>query len=147
MAEQQEAFLKYTDLNEKDNFLRYPTNKLIGVVNTPEELQAAILELNKAGFGEDEINVLCGPKGADRLDVTGEHHGPLAHLYRFVQKFGDMESDNLREYGQELLSDHFLLTIEAGDEAKRSRALNILQAHGGHRINFYGKWQVTGLAS
>ena len=139
--------MKYTDLNENDNFLRYPTNKLIGVVNTPEELQAAILELNKAGFGEDEINVLCGPKGADRLDVTGEQHGPLARLYRFVQKFGDMESDTLREYGEELSSGHFLVTIEAGDEGKRARALNILQSHGGRRINFYGRWQVTGLAS
>ena len=54
--------MKYTDLNENDNFLRYPTNKLIGVVSTPEELQAAIVELNNAGFGEDAIDVLCGKK-------------------------------------------------------------------------------------
>jgi hypothetical protein len=44
--------MEYTDLNEKDNFLRYPTNKVVGRVGTPEELHTAILELNKAGFGE-----------------------------------------------------------------------------------------------
>ncbi len=140
--------MKYTDLNENDNFLRYPTrNKLVGVVSTPEELQAAILELNKAGFGEDEIDVLCGKKGADRLDVTGEKHGPLARLYRFVEKFGDMEAKNLREYQQELLSGHFLIAIEAAEEDKRAQALTILESHGGHRVNFYGKWAVEGLAS
>ena len=139
--------MKYTDLNENDNFLRYPTNKLVGVVSTPEELRAAILALNKAGFGEDAIDVLCGKKGADRLDVTGEKHGPLARLYRFVEKFGDMEAKNLREYQQELLGGHFLIAIDAAEEDKRAQALTILQTYGGHRVNFYGKWAVTGLAS
>src|ERR1700687_4299997 len=97
-AGHQEAFLKYTDLNEKDNFLHQPRNQLVGVVNTPEELQAAVVELNKAGFGEDAIDVLCGKDGADRLDVTGEKHGPLARLYRFVE-----QAKNLGEYEQDLL--------------------------------------------
>ena len=139
--------MKYTDLNENNNFLRYPTNKLIGVVSTPEELRAAIVDLNKAGFGEDAIEVLCGKKGADRLDVTGEEHGPLARVYRFVEKFGDMEAKHLREYKQELLSGHFLIAIKAAEEEKRAQALTIFQSHGGHRVNFYGKWAVKGLAS
>jgi hypothetical protein len=134
--------LKYTDLNEKDNFLRQPRNKLVGIINTPEELQAAIVELNKAGFGEDAIDVLCGKEGADRLDVTGDKHGPLARLYRFVE-----QAKNLPEYQQDLLSGHFLIAIEAAEEDKRAQALNILQSHGGHQINFYGKWIVEGLAS
>ena len=134
--------MKYTDLNENDNFLRYPTNKLVGVVSTPEELQAAILELNKAGFGEDAIDVLCGKQGADRLDVTGEKHGLLARLYRFIE-----QAKNLREYQQDLLSGRFLIAIEAAEEDKRAQALKILQSHGGHRVNFYGKWAVEGLAS
>ncbi len=139
--------MQYTDLNENDNFLRYPTNKLVGVVSTPEELQAAIVELNKAGFGEDAIEVLCGKEGADRLDVTGQKHGPLARLYRFVEKFGDMESKNLREYKEELLGGHLLIAVEAAEEDKRAQALTILRSHGGHRVNFYGKWVVEGLAS
>jgi hypothetical protein len=84
LAGHREAFLKYTDLNEHENFLCYPPNKLVGIVSTPEELQATIMELNKAGFGEDAIDVFCDKEGADRLDVTGEKHGPLARLYRFV---------------------------------------------------------------
>ena len=113
--------MKYTDLNTKDDFLRYPTNKLIGVVTTPEKLQVTIVALNEAGFGENEIDVLCGKEGADRLDVSGEHHGLLARLYRFIGRFGDIESKNLQEYQQELLSGHFVLAIQASDEDKRTR--------------------------
>ena len=134
--------MKYTDLNEKDNFLRQPRNQLVGIINTPEQLQAAVVELNKAGFGEDAIDVLCGKQGADRLDVTGEKHGLLARLYRFIE-----QAKNLREYQQDLLSGRFLIAIEAAEEDKRAQALKILQSHGGHRVNFYGKWTVKGLAS
>jgi hypothetical protein len=139
--------MKYTDLNTKDDFLRYPTNKLIGVVTTPEELQATIAELNEAGFGKNEIDVLCGKEGADRLDVSGEHHGLLARLYRFIGKLGDIESKNLQEYQQELLRGHFVLAIQAADEDKRTQALNIIKSHGGHAVTFYGRWTVEGLAS
>lgn len=139
--------MNYTDLNESDNFLLYPTNKVLAIVNTPAQLQSAIRELNQIGFGEDKLDVLCGQKGADRLDVTGEHHGLLARLYQFIEKFGDMESENLRDYEQELRGGHFLLAVNVPDEEKRTHVVQIIESHGGHRINFYGRWTVQGLAS
>jgi len=146
-ARNQEGLLRYTDLNETDNFLRYPTDKLLGVVNTPEELQATVLELNAAGFGEREISVLCGKQGADRLDVTGKDHGAFARVYRFIEKLGDMDSKNLTDYQQELLHGHFLLAIAAANKKKRQQALQALQSHGGHGINFFGKLAIERLAS
>ena len=146
-ARSEVAFLKYTDLNEKDNFLRYPMDKLLGVVSTPRELRATIVELNAAGFGEHEISVLCGKKGADRLDITGKDHGVFARFYRFVEKFGDRESRNLADYQQELLHGHFLLAIAAANKRKREQASKALQAHGGHGINFFGKFTIQRLAS
>jgi hypothetical protein len=144
-ARKEEALLKYTDLNERDIFLRYPTDKLLGVVNTPEELQATIVELNAAGFGAREISVLCGKQGADRLDVTGKDHGVFARFYRFVEKLGDTK--NLAGYQRELLHGHFLLAIAAANKSKRQQALNALQSHGGHQINCFGKLVIERLAS
>ncbi len=114
----------------------------MGIVNTAEELQATVVELNNVGFGEDAIDVLCGKEGADRLDVTGEKHGLLARLYRFVG-----QAKNLREYHQDLLNGHFLIAIEASKEDERAQAFAILQSHGGRRINFYGKWSIKKMAS
>lgn len=139
--------MEFTSLNEGSDFLTYPTNKVIGILSTPEELHAAVTELNNAGFGREQVQLLCGEKGAERLDTTGEQHGFLARLYRFVEKFGDMESQHLREYKSELLSGHFLVAVDVPDEDDRARVLDIFKAHGGHRVNFYGMWTVEGLSS
>lgn len=139
--------MEFTSLNEGTNFLTYPTNKVIGILSTPEELHAAVSELNNAGFQKEQVQVLCGEKGAERLDTTGERHGFLARVYRFIEKFGDMESKHLSEYKSELLGGHFLLAVDAPEEDDRTRALNVLKAHGGRRINFFGKWTVEGLSS
>jgi hypothetical protein len=139
--------MEFTSLNEGTNFLTYPTNKVIGILSTPEELHAAVTELNNAGFQKEQVQVLCGEKGAERLDITGERHGFLARLYRFVEKFGDMESKHLSEYKSELLGGHFLLAVDVPDEDERTQVLNIFKAHRGHRVNFYGRWAIERLSS
>jgi hypothetical protein len=138
--------MEFTSLNEGTNFLTNPADKVIGIVNTPKELYAAVTELNNAGFQKEQLQVLCGEKGAKRLDTTGEGHGFLARLYRFVETFG-AESRHLSEYESELLGGHFLLAVDISDEDDRRRVLDIFKAHGGHRVNFYGKWTIEGLAS
>ena len=60
--------MEFTSLNEGTNFLTYPANKVISILNTPEELHAAVTELNNAGFQKEQLQVLCGEKGAERLD-------------------------------------------------------------------------------
>jgi hypothetical protein len=116
-------------------------------VSTGEELRGVVTELNNAGFDKERVQVLCGEKGADRLDPTGERHGFAARFYRFVEKFGDMESEHLRDYKSELLDGHFLIAVDVRDEQERSRVLDLFKSHGGRRVNFYGKWTVEGLSS
>ena len=139
--------MEYTSLNEGTNFLTYPTDKIMGVLGTPEELRSTVSALNKAGFNKEQVQVLCGSKGAERLDATGEHHGFLAKAYRFVERFGDMESRSLSEYKDELLDGHFLVSVDAPDEEDRTRVLDILKAHDAHRVNVFGKWTVEGISS
>jgi hypothetical protein len=121
-------------------------NKVIGILSTPEELHAAVTELNNAGFQKEQVQVLCGEKGSERLDVAGERHGFLAKVYRTVEKMG-VESKDLSEYESELLGGHFLLAVDVPDEDERMQVLNIFKAHGGHRVNFYGRWAIERLSS
>jgi hypothetical protein len=139
--------MEFTSLNEGTDFLTYPADKVLGILSTPEELYTAVTELNNAGFQKEQLQVLCGEKGAERLDTTGEGHGFLARLYRFVEKFGDMESKHLSGYKSELLGGHLLLAVDVSDEDDRTRVLDVFKAHGGHRVNFYGKWTIEGLTS
>ena len=137
--------MEFTSLNEGTNFLTYPTNKIVGILSTPEDLHAAITELNGEGFKEQQVQVLCGVDGAARLDPTGDRHGFLAKVYRFVEKFGDMESKHLTEYQSELLGGHFLLAVDVPGEEARVRVLDTFKRHGGHRVNLFGNWTVEGL--
>ena len=90
--------------------------------------------------------MLCGEKGAERLDVPGERHGFLAKVYRTVEKMG-VESKHLQEYESELIEGHFLLAVDVSGEEERAQVSNIFKAHGGHRVTFYGRLTIEKLSS
>ena len=141
-----EGSMEFTSLNEGDTWLTYPANRVIGSVSTSGDLKATITELNAVGFGQKEVSVLCGQKGASRLDVTGEQRGLLGRIYRFIERFGDMDLDLLKDYKNELLTGHFLIAVDVGNEEQRKRVADILASHGGHRVNFFGRWVIETLA-
>jgi hypothetical protein len=139
--------MTYSTPGEAGAFLTYPTNKLIGVIADAPQAKAAIEALHGAGFVEDGVDLLCGPEGARRLDVSGKAHGVLARLYRFIEGFGDMEHPHLQRYEQELLAGHCVITVEARDPERREQARQIVKTHDGYFMNFYGRWHVEGLTA
>jgi len=46
---------------------------------------------------------------------------------------------------RELEPEHFVVVIDAHDEASKTRARDALSAHGGHFINFYSRWSTEDL--
>lgn len=65
--------MEHTPLNESEKeFVSYPTNKVIGIIDTPTDAQGALDALTTAGFAKDEIDVLCGKEGARRLDLLAK---------------------------------------------------------------------------
>ncbi len=126
-------------------FIHYPTNMLVAVINSPEEAEAALQELTDQGFAADQIRVLCGPQGARQLDVSGQEHGILGRLSRLILRIGDVESESIRRHEKELEAGHFLVAIPAAEPAAREQARGILKSHGGHYLNFYGQWAVETL--
>jgi hypothetical protein len=126
-------------------FIHYPTNMLVGVIDEADAAQAALHELTERGFNADEIRVLCGPEGAKQLDVSGREHGILGRLSRLILNVADAESESIRRHEQELEAGHFLVAIPAAEPAARERAREILLEHGGHYINFFGAWIVETL--
>src|SRR5262249_18430060 len=137
--------MEFRSLNEGDSWLSIPTDKVIGSVSTTEELKTAITKLNAAGFAQDQVSVLCGKEGASRLDVTGAQHGLMGRLYRFVEEFGDMDLKLLKDYQEELLGGHFVVAVDVKDEDERKRVTGFLVSHGGHRVNFFGRWEIENL--
>ena len=133
---------KPSDVHQDSDCIIYPTNKVIGIIDDAGDCKAALKDLKAAGFTTDDIGVLSGEEGAHRLDPTGEEHGPLARLARWIEKAGDMESEHVKRYEQEVLAGHFCIGVNAKEPEAREKVRNILKAHNGHFINFYGQWAI-----
>jgi hypothetical protein len=137
--------MSFHDLNESDEFLRYPTNSLVAVFDNAEDLAGALRALNLAGYVENDVDVLSGHEGAKRLDITGREHGLLARIYRIMESAA-LESKNLREFAQELEAGHFVVVVRTTDKEERNDLWSILHVHGGHRATFYGRWIIEKIA-
>lgn len=135
------------DKSEHSDFIPYPTNKVIGIIDDPNDCKAALHDLRATGFRAGEIEVLTGEEGAHRIDVTGKEHGTLARLVRSIQRLGlgDLEPKHIRRYEQAMLAGQFCIGVSVKKEEAREKVHEILKAHHGHFINFYGEWEIEGL--
>src|SRR5690242_16054998 len=66
----EEASMSVKKLHDRGQELRYPTGKLLGIVNTKAELKGLIAAMNEAGFGE--IELLQGKEGIRLLKRVGK---------------------------------------------------------------------------
>jgi NAD(P)-dependent dehydrogenase (short-subunit alcohol dehydrogenase family) len=70
-----------TNTTQQD-FIHYPTNRVVGTIVDTADAHAAIEALLQAGFDRQDIDILHGEAGIDRLDPTGAEHGFLAQFQR-----------------------------------------------------------------
>ena len=134
------------DKTQRGDFMTYPTDKLLAVIDSPKDVAAALDDLQAAGVGRDEVTVSVGEAEARRLDGSGERHGFKGRLLRALQQgAGDVEVKHFKRYEQELLDGHYLVEVPAKDGERRGRVHQILKTHGAHFINYYGSWAVEDL--
>jgi len=112
---------KQSDLHKDSDFILYPTNKVIGIIDDLDDCKAALKDLKASGFTAAEIEVLSGEEGAHRLDPTGEEHGPLARFVRWIEKAGDMETAHVKRHEQEVLAGHFAIGVNAKEPEAREK--------------------------
>ena len=131
--------------NSKFNF--DPTNKVAGSIDTADDLKAALDDLKSAGFTANEVEVLTDTKAASRIGVTDETNEVIVHIFDSTQKVPAFYDAPVivRRVEQELQAGHYLVGVIARDEETRERVRGILKSHGGHFINFYGRFAAESL--
>jgi len=120
-----------------EEFLKYPAANVIAFMTDGEAVSAAMDSLANAGFARDMMYVLAGPAGAERLDVTGRHHGLFGRVYRTVGRLGD-EREELIRAANHLQAGGLVLRVPA-TSADKAHAARILAAHGAVHIAYMGK--------
>ena len=125
------------------DFIGYPTNTLFGIVDDKADAEQVLFELASAGFVND-IRVFHGAEGVAQIDASGANHGWLAQLRRFHQK-STVEREHAERYELAVEQGHCVIAVQTGESERREQAREILKAHGGHFINYYGRFGIRKL--
>jgi hypothetical protein len=120
-------------------FIGYPTDSLIAVLPDAASAAVAAAALRAAGIADRDITILRGPEGADRLDGTGAVNGVIARLRRLVSFTLMDQLVDMAIYEQAVRDGQVALMVKARGPRKAA-AVDVLREHGGHFINYYGRF-------
>jgi hypothetical protein len=138
-----------SDVPHPDDFIAYPTNRVVGTIADPKDARAAVEALLQAGFAPQDIDILQGEKDLHRPDPTAAEHRFLAQFQRTLLRTLTEEYKHLRLGEEYAHLRHFVDDVRAGRSVimvlakkrdKREAAAHILGTHGATFIEFYGKW-------
>jgi hypothetical protein len=131
-----------------DDMLVYPTDKVVGIVDERERVDALRDALGEANVGSDRIEVLCGESGSERIDADGDEGGVFASALRTVQKALGEEAKRLEKLNDAVDAGRYVVQVaivdgddEEQDEDKR-RIGRIMHEGGAREVAFYGSWAV-----
>ena len=129
--------------------VRYPTNHILAVVDTPEQLKAAVAALTGGGFMESEVEFRSGAENADQLGASAGRGGLAGLLIRFAERIGaaNEEMETKRRYEQAMRDNRFVLSVAAPTEERKERATQLLREHGAHTITFMGAHTIEYITS
>lgn len=123
--------------------IRYPTNHVVGVV-TSDEVGPVVDGLTDAGFAVSEIVIGCGAAAADNLKASTGHTGLTDLVVRIADRLGvrDEEMAIKDQYEKELRHGHVVVSVPAADVGQKKLAADVMREHGGHFINYLGRFTI-----
>lgn len=129
------------------SFIDYPLNRVAGTISDRDDAERAVEELLQAGIEADEIDVLHGDAGLQRLDPTGADHGLLARFQRALIHIAGVneESAALQHHVNDLRAGRFVVMVRARTADERQAVATVLNAHRATFIGFYGRWTLRAL--
>jgi uncharacterized protein (TIGR02246 family) len=126
---------------DRRDFVAYPTNRVVGTVTDAGKAREAIGALLRAGFHQDDIDLLQGEEGLHRLDQTGADHGFLAQFQRtLIRTFETEEFKHLQHQIEDVRAGRCVLMVLTKRREQRIVAGDILHQHGAEFVGFYGRW-------
>ena len=128
-----------------DRMITYPTNRLLGVVDDPALAQSIARDLAAVGFAGDAVDVLVGDAGLDRLARLGARPSPLSRIVRVFQFMSMDQTPDFLVYERALLDGRAVVAVRAGGRDAMLPASDVLQRHGAHFLNWFGRFMTEEL--
>jgi len=128
--------------------IRYPTNAVIGILDTRDELEHAVQALIDAGFWESEIEVAVGEAVAEAVHATTGRTGITGLVLKVAQWLGvqDEEMEYKAHYEHALRDGHFVIVVQTPTGDRKTRAAEILRERHAYSLNFHGRYVIEELS-
>ena len=121
-------------------FLGNAQGRLLGVFDTVAAVADARAAIEAAGVAPDRLEVFAGDDGAAAFDGSGRSHGLFGRLYRAVQFTLVDQTPDFAYYEAAARLGRVVLSVKPKDEAQMRRIVEVMRAHGGHFINYFGRF-------
>jgi hypothetical protein len=119
--------------------ITYPTNQILGVIDVPAEAVRAADALVGAAFAPEEIVVLVGEDGRDRLGRLGHHPNALSRLVRLLQFTLMDQTPDFLVYEHALLDGRAVISVHVAGRDGMLEAAAVLERRGAHFLNYFGR--------
>lgn len=120
----------------------YPKDFVVAVVDDLARAEAAVTTLRDAGLQEEDVMLRPGGHVLANYRAYQEQRNLLDRL---APLFPSEESDVMREYIDEAEQGRTFVAVRAPERDRRDRVGEILRAHGGRAIRYYGPRTITDL--
>jgi hypothetical protein len=128
-----------------DEFRHRPVNEIAALLPDKQAVEATIKDLQTANVDISAVRVLHGEKGADILDTTGEEHGFVTRIIRWLQTIG-YDQNILAVYEEALDNGEALITVPCAPADSR-RLGRLMLPHGAHGVIYFGPGTAETLTS
>ena len=126
---------------ERRRSIGYPTGRLMAVIDDPV---AAADRDGRAprgpGSPSEDLELLRGTEGADRVDGTGGASGAGGRLRRAIEFTLMDQLVDFVAYERALRDGRAVVLARARDDRRKGLVLEVLRRHGGHFINYFGRF-------
>ena len=127
--------------------VQYPTNHVVGVLDSAKQTDCALDALVNGGFLESEVE-LIKPEELERMTAGTGRRGIHDWFIRVTGSLGlkNAETELKERYEHEMRNGGTLVAVLAPTEDRKDLAAQLLQQCGGHFINFFGRFNVERIA-
>ena len=119
--------------------ITYPTSRLLGVIDRPDDGPAAVQALLAAGVA-DAVDLLAGEDGLDRLGRLGSPPGPLSRIVRAFQFMSMDQTPDFLVYERALLDGRAVIAVKVTGRERMRAAAGVLERQGAHFLNYFGRY-------
>ncbi len=120
----------------------YPKHFVVAVIHERSAAEEAVEALKDAGFDDEAVQLHTSQQVLDNHRAFQERRGLLQ---RVESLFPSEEADAVKDYLEEAEQGRSFITVHAPEPEPRARARDILKAHGGHHMRYYGDATITDL--